>query len=228
MRRDSHWAKFVMGTLKVSIALTPILLNSCGIVQPGANDPPPVEAEIGDEQTIAKAPLATADESLEVATATEALAGVESTAAPVAPTPLSPSTRRTAAGLPPAVAGYLSWNSLQAADGLPALSTVEQYLLYIRLPPEVETGIGEKLALPFALQTAIVIESKRAIDDSVRQIDTLVRAESGWEFSTFLRRRATEPFGEKAGTDGGGKASEAGKALAAAIDGGETAWVLGE
>ena len=101
------------------------------------------------------------------------------------PSPIGIETRRTAAGLPDALPGYLSWHRLARSEPL------SRCYVYFPFGAEPE---GTTIEEPLETGAIVLAERKGETDTFIRSILVASRGEDDWTFSAYRRESAGAPF----------------------------------
>jgi hypothetical protein len=108
---------------------------------------------------------------------------------------ISPTTKRTATGLPDAITGYSSWFRLgPGATGTEAGPHLAQRQAYIVLPEQENFGVGSTVKPPLGKESMLVLEQKEPGKDFISRIDHMAREETTWKAWSFTRPSSDKPF----------------------------------
>ena len=151
------------------------------------NEESPVAPARSGTAEAAPAPASASESPAGAATTATARAGAIESPAPEAGTrsPIGIETRRTAAGLPDALPGYLSWHRLARSEPL------SRYYVYFPFGAEPESTTIEE---PLETGAIVLAERKGETDTFIRSILVASRGEDDWTFSAYRRESAGAPF----------------------------------
>ena len=114
----------------------------------------------------------------------------------IIPSPLPPSAKRTAAGLPDPIPAYLSWLRLgpiavKAGQETPHLPLCQ---VFVSLPGVEDVEIGKPLRAQLPEGTVVVLEAMKPGSDFIEEVSTMLKEKEGWKYFSYSRSTSESPF----------------------------------